>query len=198
MADFPEYFRRDVDLRILSNTPVYSSESKSLKLKKRRIPAQRWEFSLTGHVLSEYYNRFDAFLYSLNGSYETFTLRIPTHNTAPADVTTSTLVEDAAKGSTTLYALVDGGLTTEDAGFFIRVFGSTKVYMVTAVEKVTRGGQLADKLTIFPQLIDDYNSGNIVDYQPDFTVRLRDNLTTGTMSANFRFKVYSLDLVEAL
>lgn len=198
MADFPEYFRRDVDLRIMSNTPVYSSESQGLIQKKRRIPSQRWEFTLTGHVLADNYKKFDAFLYSLNGSYNTFKWRIPTHNTAPEGLTTETLVDDSAKGSTAIYVTRNSLLTTDNAGFFIRVFGSNKVYMVTAVEKVTQNGQLADKLTVFPQLLTNYNQGNIVDYEPEFTVRLRDNISTGTMSANFRFKVYSLDMVEAL
>ena len=198
MADFPTYFRRDVDLRILSNTPVYSSESKGLIQKKRRVPAQRWEFLVTGHVLADNYKKFDAFLYSLNGSFNTFTWRIPTHNTAPDGLTTSVLSEGASKGANEVYAVSDPSLTTDDAGFFIRIFGSTKVYMVTSVTKEIKNSQQVDKLTIFPQLATDYNQGNVVDYEPEFTVRQRDNISTGTMSANFRFKVYSLDLVEAL
>ena len=70
--------------------------------------------------------------------------------------------------------------------------------MVTKVEKENINGLPADKLTIFPQLRNDHFIGNTIDYQPEFTVRLRDNISTGTMSANFRFKVYSLDLVEVL
>lgn len=198
MSDFPEYFRRDVDLRISSNTPVYTSESKSLVQKKRKVPAQRWEFLLTGHVLKENYNKFDAFLYGLNGSFNTFTWRIPTHNTAPEGVTTSVLAAESLRGNTTVYAAREPLLTTDDAGFFVRFFGSTKVYMVTKVEKESINSQQVDKLTIFPQLIKNYPAGSIVDYEPEFTVRQRDNISTGTMSGNFAFKVYSLDLVEAL
>lgn len=197
MADFPDYFRRNIDLRISSNTPVYSSESKSLKLKKRRVPAQRWEFSMGGYVKSDNYNRFDAFLFSLNGSYEPFTIRIPTHNTAPSNVENASLIGSPAKGSTTVYATRQVNLPEFEAGFFVRFTASTKVYMVTNVEKVTQSGQLADKLTIFPQLISNLSAGAVVDYKPEFTVRMRDNVTTGTMSANFRFKVYNLDFVEA-
>lgn len=162
------------------------------------MPAQRWEFGMSGYVLSDNYNRFDAFLFSLNGSFETFTMRIPTHNTAPANVISSTLIDAAAKGTNTVYAVRDVNLPEAEAGFFVRFTGSTKVYMVTAIEKVTQGGQLADKLTVFPQLITDYSSGAVVDYQPEFTVRLKDNLISGTMSANFRFKVYNLAMEEAL
>ena len=198
MADFPDYFRRNVDLRIESNAPVYSSESKSLIVKKRKMPAQRWEFGMSGYVLSDNYNRFDAFLFGLNGSFETFTIRIPTHNTAPANVISSTLIDAAVKGTNTVYAVRDVNLPETEAGFFVRFTGSTKVYMVTAIEKVTQGGQLADKLTVFPQLTTDYSAGAVVDYQPEFTVRLKDNLISGTMSANFRFKVYNLAMEEAL
>lgn len=198
MADFPDYFKRDVDLRISSNTPVYSSESQGLVQRKRRLPSQRWEFLLTGHVFSDNYKKFDAFLYSLNGSYNTFTWRIPTHNTAPDGLNTTTIIADSLKGSSTVYATRNSLLTVDDAGFFVRLFGGTKVYMVTKVEKENINGLPADKLTIFPQLRNDHFIGNTIDYQPKFTVRLRDNISTGTMSANFRFKVYSLDLVEVL
>lgn len=195
MATFPEVFKLVTQPRITSNVPVYSSESISLIQKKRKIPAQRWEFTVNVLANSQQnINKADAWIFSKNGSFETFTFNLDV-NKKPENTPDTTNISGAkSKGSNSINVTPIPNLTVDDVGFYIRVSGDSKVYMVS---EVIKGGSV-DELVIFPALRSDAADNAIVYLDADFTVRLDDNITSGEYGNSRRLKNWNFKFVEAL
>lgn len=196
MADFPVMLRMANEPRITSNTPVYSSESISLIQKKRKIPAQRWEvtadFTAYGY---EDVKRSDAWVFKQNGSFNTFTFSLGKFNAKPDGVAPQSAIAAAGSiGDSELSVTPIANLTETDEGFFIRVTGDTKIYMVTGI---TKNGAV-DTLEIFPPLRKEAAYDAVVYLNAEFTMRLSDNMTSGEYMSGRLLKTWNFKLVEAL
>lgn len=194
MADFPDYFKNSSPPEIKQRTPNYFSESIGLKQFVRQIPAHQWQYDIGGFVLKKDIGKFDAWLFSLKGRYKTFTYKPDEQHMLPDSTPSPVLVASASIGDDTVDVTQLSEVTEDDAGFFIRFVGDTKLYMVSSVSKESG----FDRLTIVPQLLSDKSLGGIVDYTPEMTVRLETDVLSGNSSRNSQFKTYRMTLVEAL
>lgn len=132
-------------LSVVSNKPIFVSDSLSLKHRVAKRSAQRWEVSSNLEPLS--YNANELFaLFVRKGYSETVQITIPQNfGAAAARTSVSTVPTATGSASATSVAVVDNtGIIP--VGTFIRFANHSKVYMLTST--LTGAGVMS----IFPEL----------------------------------------------
>ena len=180
-----------------SGQPTRVSLSHSLKRQARTRGAQRWAMRLSYAPMQRaVFMQFFAFLMGQRGQADTFTVKLPGHNT-PQGTWLGAAVVDGASQTGRLLNL--RGLTASQAaavkaGDLFTIAGQTKVYMATADAASDGAGKAA--VTIEPALqVSPPDAAAVTSSNVAFTVALAsDNLDTNLTPGIF----YSLeiDLVE--
>jgi hypothetical protein len=188
--------------RFKSNSPTIATESKALIQHVRRVPAQRWEFTLKSVPLyPDVGRKVWAFITALNGRFEPFDVVIPGYSQPQGVASGAPTVRTAAAAGVTSVAMqgFSGPVTGQLlAGDYVRFGNHSKVYMVTADVNSNVSGQLT--LPIYPQLARPVTLGTplIVNNVP-FTVRqLRDMQEFSVSGRDGRITTFELDCIEAL
>ena len=190
------------DATFKSNSPTIATESKALIQHVRRVPAQRWEFTLKSVPLYPDIGRqVWAFITALNGRFTPFDVVIPAYSQPRGVASGAPTVRTAAEAGVTSVAMqgfsgpVVGQLLTGD---YVRFGNHSKVYMITADVNSNVSGQLT--LPIYPQLARPVTLGTplIVNNVP-FTVRqVRDMQEFNVSGRDGRITAFELDCIEAL
>ncbi len=201
MANVPAFLRFNKS-KLISNSPTTATESKALIQHVRKIPAQRWEFTLTTVPLNKAEIRqLMSWVFNQNGRYGVFDTTLPVYSKPRGVASGSPIVRTAATAGSTQIQMqgfsgpVNGQLL---AGDFVRFANHSKVYQVTADVNSNVSGQLT--LSIFPQLRADIPLGTqaIVKDVP-FTVRLiRDAQEFDSAVSGSGFSSFELDVIEVL
>ena len=190
------------DATFKSNSPTIATESKALIQHVRRVPAQRWEFTLKSVPLYPHIGRkVWAFIIALNGRKKTFDVVIPGYSQPAGVASGSPSVRTAAEAGVTSVALegfsgpVIGQLVEGD---YVRFSNHSKVYMDTEAVNSNVSGQLT--LSIYPQLTRPVSIGTgLIVRDVPFTVRqIRDMQEFKVDGRNGRITVFELDCIEAL
>jgi len=150
--------------RLTSNEPVFSADSVSLRVRRVKQGAQRWEMGFKV-VMAD---ATSTFADSVSTFHEALTLEMPQLNvrgevvssgTSTATITTSSGTELPGDDTIAIGGLLAG--TTINAGRFIKFDNHNKIYMIT--ETVTGDG--SDFLKIYPSLRTGVTSGTQVMYR---------------------------------
>lgn len=185
-----------------SNSPTIASESQSLIQHVRRIPAQRWEFTLKSTpVGSEAGRKIWAYITALNGRFTPFDVVIPAYSQPQGVALGSPTVRTAASAGVTSVALqgFSGPAAAQLlAGDYVRFSNHSKVYMVTANANNNVSGQLT--LQIYPQLTRPLTVGAaLIMRDVPFTVRqVRDMQEFSVSGRDGRITSFELDCIEVL
>lgn len=131
--------------------PSFSSESRSLKLHTRRIPASRFECMIKTPGLGPKDARLMwAFINSLGGRLSTFSVILPTHSNSVGNISGNGQVKAAVSAGNTSVVLkglpanlVDALLPGDPIGFA----GHQKVYIVKDAVTVNASGEANINLT---------------------------------------------------
>ena len=131
-------------LKVVSNRPVFSSDSLSLGRNVTKRTAQRWEVETRLMPMS--YGANELFAFMLDNEYDsTLTLIVPQNVGAKlARTATSAITASGVQGSNTITLAGSDGIVP--AGNFIKFAGHSKVYAT----KSSRDGN--GTITIFPEL----------------------------------------------
>lgn len=129
---------------VISNVPIFASDSLSLKRQVAKRPAQRWEVSSNLEPLS--YKANDLFaLFVQKGHSDVIQITMPQNFGAAALLTTTSLPTATALGSaTSVPVLNNNGLIPR--GTFIKFSNHSKIYMLT--QNLDGNGNMQ----IFPEL----------------------------------------------
>jgi hypothetical protein len=201
MANVPAFLRFNKST-LVSNAPTTATESKALIQHVRKIPAQRWEFTLTTVPLSKAeIRKLMSWVFSQNGRYGVFDTIMPVYSKPRGVASGSPVVRATATAGSTQIQMqgfsgpVNGQLL---AGDFIRFANHSKVYQLTADVNSNVSGQLT--LPIYPQLRADVPLGTAaVVRDVPFTVRLvRDAQEFESAVSGSGFSSFDLDVIEVL
>lgn len=201
MAELTPLFRIQ-DATFKSNSPTIATESKSLIQHTRRVPAQRWEFTLKSvPVFPADGRKIWAYITALNGRLNVFDVVIPGYSQPQGVASGAPQVRtDAAAGVTSVALQGFSGPVTGQllSGDYVRFSNHSKVYMVTADVNSNVSGQLT--LPIFPQLARPVTIGTaLIVRDVPFTVRqLRDMQEFKVSGRDGRITSFELDCIEAL
>jgi len=150
--------------RLSSNEPVFSADSISLKVRRVKQGAQRWEMEFKV-VMTD---ASSTFADMVTNFHEKVTLEMPQLNvrgevissgTSTSTITTSSGVEAAGDDTIAISGLLTG--KTINKGRFIKFSSHDKIYLVT--ETVTGDG--SNFLKIYPSLRQSITSGTQVLYR---------------------------------
>jgi hypothetical protein len=186
-----------VQVTLRSTQPTRTSLSHALKRQARTRGAQRWAMRLSyAPLLRSSLAPLFAFLLSMRGQADTFTLVLPTFKTPQGTWGGAPVVNGVGQtGSTvSLLGLTASQAAAAKAGDLLKFAGHTKVYMVTA-DAASDGTGLAT-VSIQPPLIYTISDGEVITTSNvPFTVAMAsDNLDTSlSPGVNFSFDV---DFVE--
>lgn len=201
MSELTPLFRIQ-EAKFASNSPTTATESKALIQHVRRIPAQRWEFTLKSvPVFPADGRKIWGYIAALNGRLNVFDVVIPGYSEPQGVASGSPEVRtDAAAGVTSVAMQGFSGPVTGQLlqGDYIRFSNHSKVYMVTADVNSNVSGQLT--LPIFPQLVRPVTIGTaLIVRDVPFTVRqLRDMQEFKVSGRDGRVTQFELDCIEAL
>lgn len=182
-----------MQVTLRSVQPTRTSVAHSLKRQARTRGAQRWAFRFTyAPLLRVSFAPLFAFLLSMRGQADTFTVVMPTLKTPQGTWLGTPVVNGAGQTGRTvaLRGLTASQAAAAKSGDLIKFANHTKVYMVTA-DAASDGAGLAT-VTIEPQLIAAINDGELLTTSNvPFTVAMAsDNLDT-SLSLGLN---YSLDV----
>ncbi len=162
-------------LNFQNNRPTLLNQSLSGKRAVRQVGAQYFTFSVQMPPLNQD-NAMDvfAFLQKQKGSFETFTIQLPTQNRGADKANSSVKVvgaHSAADGTISLDGFTASTSGVLKAGDLIKFSGHSKVYMVQADIDSDSGG--AATILIEPNLVTTLADNEVVTMnQPSFTVYL--------------------------
>ena len=189
MASFPDYFKDRKSPKLESNSPVIGSDSRGLKTKVRRIPAQRWEITLNGFVYQDEFKKFSAFLFGLNGPFNAFDYFLRDYGKSKqADDVCLTPVNSGKSKVTT-------GTTLKqvEAGDLFQFEGHSKIYQV---QNYAEDAKLLD---FFPSAVRPVSvSEKIIFQNPKFKMRIKSSITGGSASSVRHPIEYNFKLIEAI
>jgi len=131
-------------LKVVSNRPIFVSDSLALGRRVTKRTAQRWEVETRLMPMS--YGANDLFAFMLDSEYDSpLTLIVPQNVGAKlARTAASTVTATGAQGSTTVTLAGSDGLIPK--GTFVKFAGQSKVY-VTMSDRTGNG-----TINIFPEL----------------------------------------------
>lgn len=162
-------------LNFQNNRPTLMNQSISGRRSVRQIGSQYFTFSVSMPPLDED-DAMDvfAFLQKQKGSFETFTIQLPTQNRG-ADKTNTSVKVVGAHNTTDSTISLDGFTASTTgvlkAGDLIKFNGHSKVYMIQA--DVNSDGSGAATISIEPNLVEALADNEVVTMnQPSFTVYL--------------------------
>ena len=162
-------------LNFQNNRPTLMNQSISGRRSVRQIGSQYFTFSVSMPPLDED-DAMDvfAFLQKQKGSFETFTIQLPTQNRG-ADKTNTSVKVVGAHNTTDSTISLDGFTASTSgvlkAGDLIKFNGHSKVYMIQA--DVNSDGSGAATISIEPNLVEALADNEVVTMnQPSFTVYL--------------------------
>jgi hypothetical protein len=146
---FPEKFARARKCTITSRTLTEVTEYGFVTQVSKRGNGQKWAVEFTTGLLDERYAReLSAFLDSLNGRYETFTMKCPLRYLSYNENYTAS--GSIGTNSLSLSNLTPNLTDAILAGDFISIDGHDKVYKI--VKGVSSNGSGQGVIEIFPKL----------------------------------------------
>lgn len=181
-------------LSIISNVPVFSADTLSLKRNSQRRPSQRWEISTKLMPLSTTAN--DLFvMFVINGTVDSFKIRTPQNTGSVKNRSgsgTCALGASGISGDNSITIAATSNVIPK--GTFIKFSDHAKVYLTTTTKS-------SNIVNIFPSLRQNVTNGTTFKWldDVDMTVILDDSsiigmsYTDGVLMDNGEIK-----LVEAL
>lgn len=172
---------------INNNNVIVSSESRSLITLQRKVPGQRWDFTLRS-VLMDYQTAqiVWAFLAGREQDLDTIQITLPvfSYSDVPDKVTSAA----ANIGATTVTVTSSSGL---EVGRYMQFTGHEKVYLVTDIN--------ANEIKFAPNLVRSVASGESITFNDiTWSCKLRGRPQEFSAQANRDSVEMELDLVEAL
>lgn len=138
--------------RISSNEPVFSADSVSLKVRRVKQGAQRWELEFQV-ILTD---PADTFADMITNFHNTVTLEMPQLNSRGENISQGTCAElvrvngDHTAGDSTIELDGMGDTKTISKGRFVKFANHDKIYLVSAT--ATSSGAGSATLSIYPSL----------------------------------------------
>lgn len=179
-------------INVTSRSSNVMTETRSGRRQVRSIGAQRWAFTAQYNELKrEEFAPVFAFIMTLDGQLNTFTIVPPVISTTSGTATGTALTNGAHSiGDNTI--AIDGITGTLKAGDFVKFSNHDKVYMVTADRNA------AGILNIRPGLLASVADNTTITYNNvPFTMRLDNDVQEYSLSGFDRYQ-YEIDMVEAL